>query len=180
MLNLQHSKLWWLTLVVLGAAILAIYWQPWDDEYTNQELLEAALHGGDASQRVEAASTLASRKHAARPLLRELLKESSDPAVVAVAIQGLAEIWDYQSMPEMIAALDHEDLFVRGRAIGAVQRIIGVELEYLANDAPAERRSKTSYIAKVWQQRRQNRQVIERLEGLAQTDAATSVANNER
>ncbi|MEX0867253.1 MAG: HEAT repeat domain-containing protein [Pirellulales bacterium] len=153
--------------VLLAVIVLLVYWRPWKTDFSPQDLLEVALSADDAQQRAAAASQLAARGNAARVELRQLLAQSQDAAVTAVAVQGLAEIWDHHSMPEMIDAMNHESGLVRGRAVNAVERILGAEVGLYSNTDDQRRRQLIVQLQRDWQVRSQSSGVIERLDMLA-------------
>lgn len=172
MAQLDSTRLLGGAAVLLAVIVLVVYWRPWRSEYSPQDLLEIALSADDSQQRAAAASQLAARGNGARVELRELLERSQDAAVTAVAVQGLAEIWDHHSMPQMIDAMNHDSDLVRGRAVNAVERILGAEVGLYANTADQRRRQLIDQLHNDWRQRSQSSGVIERLDMLAAQSGA--------
>lgn len=152
---------------VLAVIVGIVYLRPWDVEYSNEQLVEIALTHENSQRRATAASQLAGRGEESREPLRRLLNESQDPAVVAISIHALGQMWDHQSMPQMIDAMDHESLAVRGRAINAVERMVGAQINLKADDSEDKRKAQVAHLRKNWQVRSQQPSVISRLEELA-------------
>ncbi len=60
--------------------------------------------------------------------------------VKAMMITGLAQQWDFDSMPLLLEALDDESFLVRSRAHLAIQRLLQVDVGYRPDDPPEVRR----------------------------------------
>jgi hypothetical protein len=90
----------------------------------------------------------------AKQYLHRVLAKSQSPPVQAACLQGLAAQWDYDIMPALLKALEHDSALVRGRAAAAIQRLLSVDLGYRYDDPPEKRRQAVRRIAKYWEQMR--------------------------
>jgi len=102
-------------------------------------LARRALTAPTVQEREKAALDLARSGPQALPHLRRVLAESDTPVVRAAVIEGLGGQRDWPSMPQLLDALEDDDLQVRGRAGVAVSRILGLEFFFQADD-PFEQR----------------------------------------
>ena len=71
--------------------------------------------------------------------------------VKAMMITGLAQEWDFDSMPMFLEALDDESYLVRARAHLAVQRLLQVDVGYRPEDPPEIRRQYIQKFREEWQ-----------------------------
>lgn len=71
--------------------------------------------------------------------------------VKAMMITGLAQEWDFDSMPMFLEALDDESYLVRARAHLAVQRLLQVDVGYRPEDPPEIRRQYIQKFRDEWQ-----------------------------
>jgi hypothetical protein len=84
------------------------------------------------------------RVQEAKECLRQLLGSSTVvPLVRANAIQALGTMKDRESLPQLLEALDDNDVQVRCRAGAAVTRIIGMDFFYDGTKPPEERKIAT-------------------------------------
>lgn len=106
-------------------------------------VVEERLTDQDAppEKRVEAARDLLRHGEQARMEIRRAVAqhEQHEPQVLATLLQATGKTRDYRSMPELIELLRHEDPLIRGRAGAAIQKIMGVDFFYRANDSPQRR-----------------------------------------
>ena len=117
-----------------------------------QELARTALQADSAAEREMAVARLSEFGEGATKHLKRVLAEGNSPAVRAIAIQGLARQWDYDSMDTVIDALDDDDPLVRGRAGRAVEKMLGMRFD-LRYDAPVEEREvKIKLVRAAWQE----------------------------
>jgi hypothetical protein len=131
-----------LTLCLLGAAVLAwVYWPRSSHATTPEELAEQALSGNDQAVQSRAALQLTrfDRREAAPPL-RQVLREARHAEVRAAAIQGLGEVADFESVPELLRLCNDPSPLVRGRAGAALCEILGADFPFEA-DLPAAQRA---------------------------------------
>ena len=73
------------------------------------------------------------------PELRQMLADATEPAIRAVCLQGLGDLYDYESLEAIIDGLEDPDVEVRTRAKAQVERMIGYRIGY-DPDAPAAKR----------------------------------------
>ena len=83
--------------------------------------------------------------------VRAELAGSDSPEVRADSAGRLGAWHDRQSMPQLIAALDDDDLNVRARAGAAVIEILGADFLFRADDPPQRRRQAVERIKKHWE-----------------------------
>jgi hypothetical protein len=114
-----------------------------------ERLTETALHDPSAERAEKAAvrlEALACKLHctgtrnAAQPLLVRLVNESALPGVRTAGMRGLATIWDYQCVPQMLDLLDDPSPQVRSTAASVVCKLMDATNDFDAR-APAEQRA---------------------------------------
>ena len=81
----------------------------------------------------------------------ELAKSDAPPETRAEAAAQLGAMRDRQSVPQLIAALEDDDLHVRARANAAVIQILGADFMFRADDPPERRRQAVERIKKHWE-----------------------------
>jgi uncharacterized protein (UPF0147 family) len=90
--------------------------------------------------------------------LRRVLGESRSPTVRAACIQGLASLWDYESMPAFLDALDDPSEVVRGPATVSIEWMMSVSLKNFGYDyrgPPATRTAAIERIRQYWEEKRE-------------------------
>jgi hypothetical protein len=130
-------------------------------------LAQRAVGAKTESQRQKAAVALSDAGPEAVVHLRRLLHESRDASVRAVCAQGLANLYDYDSVDLLIEALQDDSpgdrgKLVRMRAAAALSRLWLRDLHFPAAAPPAERRQAVDRIRKMWRDMT-NPSVIENL-----------------
>jgi uncharacterized protein (UPF0147 family) len=133
------------------------------------DLAREALQAATADEQELAAVTLehmANDPELDRPLrdevrqaLRQVLKESSAPAVRAACIRALSSQWDYQSMPAFLDALDDPSEVVRGLAAAALEHMMSVTLKGFGYDyraPPATQAAAIKRIRDYWDEKRES------------------------
>jgi hypothetical protein len=115
-----------------------------------EELAELALTADSPDERDKAAAELIMWGDVAIPQMRQVLDQSKTPEVRAAMIQGLAQQWDFDSMPTFLDAMDDESLVVRSRAGGAVQRLLQGDYGYRADDPPKTRERAVKSSRREW------------------------------
>jgi len=131
-----------------------------EETKTPQQLVEQALQAENPEQREMAAAQLAqfpTKGRKATVQLRTVLKKSDSPVVRATAIQGLASEGDYESMNEIIAALNDPNPLVRGRAGAAVEDMLGLRFDMRHDDPTEKRRVKIQLVKDAWEDMRGSR-----------------------
>lgn len=105
------------------------------------ELARLALSDAAEDERELAALRLS--RHPDRPVsqIRQVFQESASVRVRAAATVGLGLARDWESIPQLIEAMEGESELLRGRAALAVDRIVAQRFGFRA-DAPLEERRK--------------------------------------
>ncbi len=116
-----------------------------------EELVQVALEAPDASEQEAAAAELAQLGEPARDQLRHVLAESRSPGVRAAVIQGLGKLWDYESMPSLLDAMEDPSAVVRGRAAVVVERMMSVDCGFRAADPPEARAKVVEELREQWE-----------------------------
>ncbi len=83
--------------------------------------------------------------------LRRELVEGDSAAVRAAAADGLGTRRDVESMPALLDAMEDADALVRGRAGAAVQKILGADFFFRADDPPDKRADTLARIRAHWE-----------------------------
>ena len=137
-------------------AVIVYVWMflPRDSTRSPRELGELALKAPSPEERERAAVELSEHGSAARDELRQALRQGDSVGVRAAAIQGLGVAYDYESVDDLFRALEDESPLIRGRAGVALQKMIGADVGYKANDPPAERAKKVAYLRHLWERMR--------------------------
>ena len=152
------QNLAFLTILLLtGAGALAwVYWPRSERANTPEQLAQQALSGDNPIVQQMAASQLSNHRHAAAPQLRQVLKEARHPDVRAAAAQGLGDVQDFQSVPELLRLCDDPSPLVRGRAGAAVTNIIGMDFFFKADDPPEQRKAVIESMRRAYEQMRRH------------------------
>lgn len=139
--------------VVLAVALLAYYgWEFLSRPHIEspKELAQTALNADTAATRELAAVGLSQFGQPAREQLVSVFGASKQPEVRAACVHGLAQQWDYDSMPLLLDALDDEALSVREQAGQAVQRMLRINYEFCAGDPPEKRQAVVKRLRTRW------------------------------
>ena len=131
------------------------------------ELAQRALQAATPEEQEQAAVELArvaNDDQLRRPLrekakehLRRVLAESQSAPVRAACLQGLSSLWDYESMPAFLDALNDESDLIRSRAAATVERMMSLDLAglgYRYDDPPAKRAAAVKRVRQDWEQKR--------------------------
>src|SRR5688572_4023640 len=107
-----------ITIAGLVSACVVGLWFLWQGsgEPSVAELTNLALTAPSVTEQTSAAIQLADLGEEALPGLRRVAVETAQPAVAAVCLQGLAKLWDYESMDLFFELAENGDPRVRGRA----------------------------------------------------------------
>jgi hypothetical protein len=117
---------------------------------TPVELANAALSAPTLAEKTAAAAKLADYGDAALTSLRCVASESTEPAVKAVCLEGLANLWDYESMDQFLELAETGPERVRGRAAQAAMQLTGRQRPYLSSASEAERRLLVRHMRDDW------------------------------
>jgi hypothetical protein len=104
-----------------------------------ESLAAMALSASTPEAAEAAAVQLSQGGRPAREQMRRVLAESKRPEVRAACVRGLAELWDYNSMPALFKAMEDESQMVRARAGAAMRRLLKDDGGFRAED-PKEKR----------------------------------------
>jgi hypothetical protein len=116
------------------------------------ELVERALNAPSVTEQTSAAIKLADYGAEALPGLRRVAKESQESAVSAVCIEGLAKLWDYDSMELFLDLAEKGPPRTRGRAAQTVMRMTGRHRPYAASAPAAERQLFVKHMRADWEE----------------------------
>jgi hypothetical protein len=128
------------------------HWPRGDDRPAPAELAQAALSAPTLSEQTAAAAQLADYGDAALDALRQVVAATTQPAVKAVCVEGLAKLWDYQSMDLFLELAEHGPPQVRGRAAQVFMRMTGRQRPYFAGASPAERQILIRHMRADWEE----------------------------
>lgn len=138
-------------LLLVWVLVVLYFYVPWSGGAPNAKDLETkALQDPAAAERQKAVVQLSKLKAAGLENLRNLVRQSKDADVRALALEALGTQWDYDSMDLILAALDDEAEPVRGRAGVVAQRLLGLAIEYHAEDPPAKRQQTAKRMQEEW------------------------------
>ena len=104
---------------------------------TPADLARQAIAAASPKDQAKAATRLAALAAQPRPngsgpviaSLQETLTNGRSPEVRAAAIVGLARTGDRSVLPVLVKAIEDDDQLVSGRAVAAVQHLLGVRYE---------------------------------------------------
>jgi hypothetical protein len=116
------------------------------------KLIELALNAPSVTEQTAAAIKLADYGEAGRDGLRRVANESREPAVQAVSVEGLAKLWDYESMDLFLNLAENGPPGARGRAAQVVMRMTGRHRPYMAGAPDAERRIFVQHMRADWKE----------------------------
>ena len=116
---------------------------------------------GEVVQQQQEIVRLARRGQSARAEIRQILAEAEQPDVKAVAIQCLAELYDYESMDTILRALEDESPIVRRRAKAAAARMTGYDLVADPDGSEAERRKIIAFYHDQWSRLKDSRRLAQ-------------------
>jgi len=107
-----------------------------------EALLRQAIGEGSPKDQARAAARLATRPGAGGTddtivCLKEMLTKGRSPEVRATAVVGLARTGDRSTLPLLVEAIEDDDPLVAGRAVAAVQHLLGVR--YGTEERPFDR-----------------------------------------
>jgi hypothetical protein len=143
--------------IVLGLVIAAcfgafFYFGQNKSAASPDELVELALNGPSETERTAAAIKLADYGEDALPGLRRVAAESTESAVTAISIEGLAKLWDYESMEMFLDLAENGPPHTRGRAAQTVMRMTGRHRPYMASAPAAERQLLVGHMRADWEE----------------------------
>lgn len=113
---------------------------------TASKLAEEALFAPADTDRIQAAIKLSLCGPEGVPAMRRVLAESEEAGVRAAMLDGLAAQRDWDSVPDMLAALDDPSSEVQRRAAAAINQIFNRDFELSSNLSAAERAATITHI----------------------------------
>ncbi|MCA9270490.1 MAG: HEAT repeat domain-containing protein [Planctomycetales bacterium] len=147
------KKLLWPSLagaIVLALIVFGYQYLGQSGPRSPEALEQDALHASSVDDRELAAAELSDWGEAAQDHMRRVLAQADSPSVRSLMIQGLGNVYDYESMDVFLAALDDESELVRGRAAAAVRKMLGRALAFDPSAEPAEREKAAELMRKEW------------------------------
>jgi hypothetical protein len=121
-------------------ALVAIAWYAWfGGKPTPVKLERRALTAETEAERQAAASELAGMGRLACEHLQRTYRQSTSPKVRATSVLGLGAQRDYDSIGLLFEAAQDESPEVRRAAGVAIQKMIGADMGFRANDPPGKR-----------------------------------------
>jgi hypothetical protein len=143
--------------IVLGLVIAAclgalLYFGQNKSAASPDELVELALNAPSETEQTTAAIKLADYGEEALAGLRRVANESTHPAVTAVCIEGLAKLWDYDSMEMFLDLAENGPPHTRGRAAQTVMRMTGRHRPYSASAPAADRQLLVKHMRADWEE----------------------------
>jgi hypothetical protein len=143
--------------IVLGLVIAAcfgafFYFGRDKSAASPEELVELALNAPSETERTAAAIKLADYGEEALPGLRRVATESTESAVTAISVEGLAKLWDYESMDMFLDLAENGPPHTRGRAAQTVMRMTGRHRPYSASAPAADRQLLVKHMRADWEE----------------------------
>ena len=140
--------------LVVGTAAAILLWRysPGGSGPSAEELAGAALNATNVNERSVAAARLADQGEASRTALRHVLSQSTQADVQAVCVDGLAALWDYDSMNDFLGLAESDSEQVRGRAAQAIMRMTGRQRPYSSAAPVEERRLLVRHMRADWEE----------------------------
>jgi len=139
---------------VVAVQVILVRWLLGGGSIQPQAVLaaQALSEGIEEGEREVAAVQLARHPEEPAAELRRVLRESESPKVRAAVIRGLGNLYDVDSLPELIDAMEDESVLVRGRAGVAVQRIVGLDAGFRAEDPEEKRGEAVAKYRQFWEE----------------------------
>jgi len=155
--------------VVVGIAVVVVAWWFFSRPrmLSPEELAEIALRAESPQERERAAAQLLRHRGEALDELRRVFAQSDTPEVRAICVQALAALRDYDSMEEMLDAMEDPSAVVRSRASRAVMQLLGAKYEFDAEAEPEIRQETIDYFRGMWEKYKDSegfRESIERMQ----------------
>ena len=148
------QKLLWpslLVVVILAVVVYVRFFFSGERRRAPDELEAVALSTASDDERQLAAAELADWGEDAKPHMRRVLKQTKTAAVKANVIGGLAQIYDYESMEDLLAGLADDSDLVRNRSGAAVERMLGRRMGLRSRVPPDVWAKKIEAVRKEWE-----------------------------
>lgn len=148
------KKIMWPALaatVLLVAVVYGCRYIDWDTKRLPDELADVALTGSTPEDRQLAAAELTEYGEEAKTHMRDVLARSDDPNVRGICINGLAKIYDYESIEIMLAGLDDESPVIQGSCLVALRKLLGRSFHFDPSMGEDARKKRIAQIRAEWE-----------------------------
>ena len=137
--------------VLLVAVVYGCRYIDWNTKRPPEELADVALTGDTPEERQMAAAELTEYGEEAKTHMRDVLAQSDDVNVRGICINGLANIYDYDSIEIMLAGLDDESPVIQGRCLVALRKLLGRSFHFDPSMSEDERKKRIAQIRAEWE-----------------------------
>jgi enoyl-CoA hydratase/carnithine racemase len=151
MVNAIPTRVLHVAAIVVGLATVWFVWR-WAMSPSADDLVEVALNGPSVTAQTQAAIGLVSLGDDALEGLRRVAAQSTEPSVKVACIEGLAKLWDYDSMDMLIELAENGDTRVRGRAAQAIMRMTGRHRRFVATAPESQRKLLAKHMRADWKE----------------------------
>lgn len=138
--------------LISGLALVAMIatWRLFFSAPSPATLTEQALNAEDSATRQQAALGLIATDEP-QDFVQRVLVESNDPAVRAIAIQGVGESGDTAAVDGLIKELGSKSQATQASAAGALSKLLRYDVEYPVGASASERRLAATEIRDTWE-----------------------------
>jgi len=150
----------WTSRIAVGLAVVVVLVYGWmwlgpgRWGKSPQSLLRTALEAEESAERQMAAAALGDHAEPVADLLVQLLKESDDPEVRAVAARALGDRGEYDHVDTVIAALEDKSAVVREGARQGLCQLLRHKVKFPVNGTQTEREVAIVQIKATWERLR--------------------------
>ena len=137
--------------VLLVAVVYGCRYLDWNTQRPPEVLAEVSLTGASSEERELAAAELTEYREDAKQFMRDVLAQSIDENVKAKCINGLANIYDYESIDIMLEGLESDSPTIQGACLVSVRKLIGRSFHFDFSMTEAERKKRVELIRKEWE-----------------------------
>jgi HEAT repeat protein len=147
-------------IVLLTGGVVARFLASRPAAESAEKLTDDALHAATTDAQEQAAARLVAlaikthgtgTRNVVQPNLVRLLNESTNPPVRSAAMRGLATIWDYDCMPQMLDSLNDPSPQVRSSAAMAAARLVESTTDFDASAPPEKRAPSAKKLRDNWE-----------------------------
>jgi hypothetical protein len=135
-------------LLVITVAYYGLSWILTPRIASPEELAEQALTADTIQEKEMAATKLASLGNIAEKQIVEVFNKTNEPGVRAAMIEGLGTILSFDHMDAILAALNDDSEWMRGRAAFAVHEML--DYNFPVEETPEVRAKALLYIRDCW------------------------------
>jgi hypothetical protein len=151
MVNVIPTRVLHVAAAVVVVIAVWFLWR-WATSPSSDDLVDLALNGPSVTAQTQAAIQLISYGEDALEGLRRVAAQSTEPSVKVACIEGLAKLWDYDSMDLLVDFAENGDTRVRGRAAQAIMRMTGRHRRFVATAPESERKLLAEHMRADWQE----------------------------